>query len=102
MMRKVISPEKKAEILKFIEDFNAKHGRGGQSAAADKFKVSRVAIINWQKSVKKPGRPGRKPQAAAPAKAGRRDARELTEVITALNLLERSLPKLIKALEKLA
>ncbi|TGN19812.1 hypothetical protein [Leptospira idonii] len=39
----------KKEILKFIEDYNEKNGRGGQSAAAAQYGVSVLTLINWQK-----------------------------------------------------
>jgi hypothetical protein len=48
-MRKTFSPDKRNEILTYIKKFDEKHGRGGQSAAARKFKVSRVAINHWLK-----------------------------------------------------
>lgn len=39
----------KKEILKFIEDYNAKNGRGGQSAAVKKYKVTPLSIGAWLK-----------------------------------------------------
>lgn len=57
------TPDQKKEILKFIEDFNAKNGRGGQSKAAAKFKVSQLSLSKWVNegpaTAKGPGRPAK-------------------------------------------
>ena len=55
------SAEEKAEIVKFIQTYNAEHKRGGMKAASDKFGVSVVTLSNWGK--------GKRKQAAAKAKA---------------------------------
>lgn len=38
----------KKEILQWIEDYNAEHGRGGGGAAARHFDVSAASISNWR------------------------------------------------------
>ncbi len=43
------SNEEKAEILQFVEEFNAKNGRGGQTAAASKYGISQLTIMAWRK-----------------------------------------------------
>jgi transposase-like protein len=53
------SAEEKAEILAFVDS----QGRGGQSAAAAKYKVSPLTIGNWRKEAGK----GSKAKGAAPA-----------------------------------
>lgn len=53
------SDEEKAEILAFVDS----HGRGGQSAAAAKYKVSPLTIGNWRKEAGK----GSKAKGTAPA-----------------------------------
>lgn len=46
--------EQKAEILSFVDAFNAKKGRGGATAASKKFKVSQLTIGNWQRETSLP------------------------------------------------
>lgn len=70
------SPERQAEILQFVHDYNAKNGRAGQSSAVKKYGVSALTISKWLKSSGKPatkeahGRPGR-PAATTAAKSVR-------------------------------
>ena len=40
----------KAKVVKFVKDYNAKHGRGGQSRAADEFDISQLTIASWLRS----------------------------------------------------
>ena len=40
----------KAEILAFVDKVNAEKGRGGQSAASKKFKISQLTISAWIRS----------------------------------------------------
>ena len=47
------SAEEKAEIVKFIQTFNAEHKRGGMKAASDKFGVSVVTLSNWGRGKRK-------------------------------------------------
>ncbi|MCF7807435.1 MAG: hypothetical protein K9M49_07190 [Candidatus Marinimicrobia bacterium] len=47
------SAEEKAEIVKFIQTYNAEHKRGGMKAASDKFGVSVVTLSNWGKGKRK-------------------------------------------------
>lgn len=39
--------EEKENILAFVEKVNAEKGRGGQSAASKKFKISPLTISSW-------------------------------------------------------
>ncbi|MGA0845337.1 MAG: hypothetical protein ACO3RV_02260 [Luteolibacter sp.] len=41
--------EQKNEILAWVDDYDAKNGRGGASAAAKHFGVSLISIGNWKK-----------------------------------------------------
>jgi transposase-like protein len=41
--------EEKSEILAFVEKFNAENGRGGQTAAVKKFKVTPMTLSAWNK-----------------------------------------------------
>lgn len=45
------SSAEKHHILDFIEEYNQTHGRGGQSQAAAKFRVSVMTISGWRKSL---------------------------------------------------
>lgn len=40
----------KKEIVDFAVSYNAENGRGGQSKAADKFKVSQLTVASWLKA----------------------------------------------------
>ena len=40
----------KADILAFVDKVNAQKGRGGQSAASKKFKISPLTISSWIRS----------------------------------------------------
>lgn len=37
----------KKKVVDFVGSYNAKHGRGGQSAAAKKFNVTQITVSNW-------------------------------------------------------
>ncbi len=52
------SDDLKKQVVEFVETYNSKNGRGGQSAAAKKFKVTPLTIATWLKAAgaKKPGR----------------------------------------------
>ncbi len=41
--------DKKLEVVNYIDDYNAKYGRGGQSAAAKKFKITPLTVAKWNK-----------------------------------------------------
>jgi hypothetical protein len=64
-MPRKINPRTKAAILRFIEKFDAEHGRGGRSAAKKKFGVSAVTLSKWTKVAGIP----RSAKKAAPKKA---------------------------------
>ncbi len=42
--------KEKAEILEYVAQVNQEKGRGGQSAAAKKFKISPLTISSWIRS----------------------------------------------------
>lgn len=50
--RRYSLPERE-KILKYVEDVNAQKGRGGQTAAVQKFGVSALTITSWMR--KSPG-----------------------------------------------
>lgn len=52
------SAAKKQQVVDFVQKYNTKNGRGGQSAAARKFKITPLTIAAWLRSagVKTPQR----------------------------------------------
>ena len=44
------TPEKKQEIIDYVTAYNAKHGRGGQSKAVAKYKLSAITCASWLKA----------------------------------------------------
>ena len=51
----------KQQVVDFVHEYNAKHGRGGQSQAAKKFSLSVLTVASWLRS----------PKLAVSAKAGK-------------------------------
>jgi hypothetical protein len=47
--------QEKAEVLEFVDRFNAEHGRGGQTAATKKFQLSPLSISSWRKQALRNG-----------------------------------------------
>jgi hypothetical protein len=44
------TPEEKKVVVDFVSDFNATNGRGGQSQAVEKFKLSAITVASWLKA----------------------------------------------------
>ena len=69
------SDKQKADVVAFVKKYNKEKGRGGQSAANEKFKISPISISNWLTAAGEdlPGKGGRKKSAAKgkKGKAGR-------------------------------
>jgi hypothetical protein len=66
------SAKEREEILAFVASVNEAKGRGGQTAAAAKYKVSPLTIGNWFKqSGASPKRKNAKVKAAKAPKAGK-------------------------------
>lgn len=67
--------DKKLEVVNYIDDYNAKYGRGGQSAAAKKFKITPLTVAKWNKEfteaekVAAKNTSGKKPKPTPKAKA---------------------------------
>lgn len=73
------TPEQKKEIVDFVQQYNEAKGRGGQSAAVSKFKVSPITIGAWLKAAgvsKKKGKPAKAAKASKPAKAKKKAAKK--------------------------
>jgi transposase-like protein len=62
----------KKEIVDFAVNFNSTNGRGGQSKAAEHFKVSQITVASWLKAAgaKKPGSKGSKAKKSGNATKG--------------------------------
>lgn len=67
------TPEKKQEILDYVTAYNTKHGRGGQSKAVAKYKVSPITCAAWLKAagIKSPKGAVKKGKPAKAAKVAR-------------------------------
>ncbi len=66
--------EQKKEVVDFTVAYNAANGRGGQSKAASKFKVSPLTVMAWLKAagvIGSPKKAAKKGRAAAPAKVAK-------------------------------
>jgi len=85
--RKRYTAAQKKKILDFVKEHDAKKGRGGQTAASKKFKVSALSIANWLKgsgaSAKKAVRKKAKASVSVTATLNRMTA--IQEKIAALN-----------------
>lgn len=65
------SDEQKNEVVNFVIDYNTTHGRGGQSVASKKFKVTPLTVAAWikasgNKAAAKPGKKTQAPKAVSP------------------------------------
>ncbi|MDX1680478.1 MAG: hypothetical protein R3242_07095 [Akkermansiaceae bacterium] len=56
--------KQKQQVVDFVHEYNAKHGRGGQSQAAKKFGLSVLTVASWLRS----------PKLAVSSKAGKASA----------------------------
>lgn len=63
------APEKKKEVVDFVAAHNKTHGRGGQSKAAKKFKLSMLTVASWLKNA---GLPTKAEVSAKSAKVAKR------------------------------
>lgn len=87
------SEPERAEILDFIEKFNQENGRGGQTAAIKKFKVTALTIGNWNK------RNGKKGKSAV--KAVKKKFRNPAKLIDRLHEVTKEIDKAEASLKKL-
>ena len=62
------SDQEKAEIIDFVNKINSEKGRGGQSAASKKFKISPLTISSWLKKSGAPKKAKKAPARKAAAK----------------------------------
>ena len=65
------TPAQKAKVLAYVDEVNAKQGRGGAAAASRKFGISQITIGQW---AKKSGSKSAAKPVAKKAKRGRKPA----------------------------
>lgn len=70
------TPEQKKEIVDFVLKYNEAKGRGGQSAAVSKFKVTPITIGAWLKAAGVSKKKGKTANASKPAKAKKNAAKK--------------------------
>ncbi|MDF1810622.1 MAG: hypothetical protein P1V20_00340 [Verrucomicrobiales bacterium] len=70
------SDQTKQEVVQFVKDYDAKHGRGGQSAAKKKYKINPISIKKWCVDQGYASGPTRKKKAAAKPAAAKRATRK--------------------------
>lgn len=95
--------EQKKEVVDFAVAYNAANGRGGQSKAASKFKISPLTVVAWLKAAgvkggakKSTSKVAKAAKAAKPAVSGGIDAK-----LTALLALSKEIAKAEADLAKL-
>jgi transposase-like protein len=66
------SAKEKAEIVAFVDKVNADKGRGGQSAASKKFKISPLTIASWIRAGIGGGEAAATPAASAAGPIGKK------------------------------
>lgn len=84
--------EEKVEILAFTSQYNAEHGRGGQTAAVKKYGVTALTLNAWSKKY------GKKISKVAKAPKKFRDPGKLIE---RLKVVSAEISKIEKTLTKL-
>lgn len=99
------TPEKKQEIIAYVTAYNAKHGRGGQSKAVAKYKLSPITCAAWLKAAGVPTGKGQLKK-AKPVKAAKKVAKKaakaaspkaIAKVMGQIRALEAKLAKLTKS-----
>lgn len=66
------TPEEKQAVVDFVSGYNAANGRGGQSKAVEKFKLSAITVASWLKAAGvKTGKGATKIKPAKAEKAGK-------------------------------
>lgn len=83
------STKEKAEILTFVDQYNAENGRGGAAAASRQFNVSQLTIGNWLKD------------AGSPSPRRKRSDADISKVLVRLGEIHKTTAKQEEALDKL-
>lgn len=85
--------EQKQKVVDFVHEYNAKHGRGGQSRAAKHFGLSVLTVASWLRSPKLSVTPKAGKASASPAGLSPKVA-SLIEVSDQLRKAEAEVTKL--------
>ncbi|MEM7601873.1 MAG: hypothetical protein AAF357_10720 [Verrucomicrobiota bacterium] len=86
-MAKRYNQKTKDEVVAFIQQYNEENGRGGQSAAAAKWKVNPITVKSWleKAGVNTPGKSAKKrKKTASKAKVARKATTTSTNTPTDL------------------
>ncbi len=94
--RKRYSTEKKAEVVNWVNDYNAKNGRGGVANASKHFDVTQLTISNWEKKAGG-GKRGKVTKVANPGAL-----RELADLVEQIAVKEDELKTMQKRYNALA
>lgn len=90
----------KAEVVNFVEGYNASNNRGGQSAAVEKYGISALTIAKWLKGANPDAKLARKSRGlrnAAAMKTPRRNAaspRDVSAVLARMTVIQEELSAL--------
>lgn len=71
-MAKKYDQKTKDEVVAFIQKYNAENGRGGQSAAAKKWKLNPITVRNWLEAAGVPTAGKSRKKKKVSKKAGRK------------------------------
>lgn len=95
------SAAKKREVIKFVNDFNKKNGRGGQAAASKKYKIGSLSIAKWLKNESSPAKP-RVQKAAATSGSLKSILARMTEIRDQVDNLHAEMKELYSSASQLA
>lgn len=108
-MAKRYDQKTKDEVVSFIQSFNEENGRGGQSAAAKKWKLNPITVKAWLekagvaspgKSAKKKRKGGKSASSAATPKASR-SVNSTEDVLKRLIAIQKEIGSLQKEYDSL-
>lgn len=88
--------EKKKEVLTWIQDYDKANGRGGQTEASKKFKISALTLSNWRKKTApaKAGKRGSEAKSATKQAKGRAGSSELSVVLGRMTAVRKEIESL--------
>ncbi len=75
------SSTERVNILSFVEQYNAKNGRGGAAAASRKYGISQLTIGNWLKA------------AGAPSPKRKKSSVDINKTLARLGQLHKAMDK---------
>jgi hypothetical protein len=103
-MAKRYDQKTKDEVVNFIQSFNEKNGRGGQSAAAKKWKLNPITVKAWleKAGVASPGKSAKKKRGGGKAASAKTSLKSSGSAKNVEDVLKRllSIQKEIGSLQK--